>query len=215
MNKYPDFMKDIIEENISENNIDDKEKYYIEFFNSFHDINPKGLNLTQGGNGSKKMSKLACKKLSENHKGKHNSPHTEFKKGNKLGKDTSRKIYQYSAEGLFIKEWNSIMEALRFYNLNERDSSLTRCANIGEMRLNFQWRFYKTDKIAPKKQRQLKRKVKLIDMETNEEILFNSCRELCKYLNISDKNINRYIKNKSIVKKKYIIKEVKDGVEES
>ena len=56
-------------------------------------------------NKGRKLSNETKKKISESHKGKHHSPETEFKKG--CTPWNKKKVYQYTKNGEFIKEWNT------------------------------------------------------------------------------------------------------------
>lgn len=41
--------------------------------------------------------------------------------------DTSKKVYQYTLEGKFLKEWTSATEAAKFYKVTQ--STITNCCN--------------------------------------------------------------------------------------
>lgn len=60
--KKKNFSLEIIEDNLSEAEIDDKEKYYINFYNS---LVPNGYNLSMGGISNKSISEEGKKKLKE------------------------------------------------------------------------------------------------------------------------------------------------------
>jgi len=71
----------ILYENLSKEDAELKEKELIKKYKS---NNKKfGYNILEGGNVSKGMSETARKEMSIKRKGKHYSPRTEFKKGNK------------------------------------------------------------------------------------------------------------------------------------
>jgi len=98
------------------------EIFYIKEYKSFWK-DGCGYNMTTGGDsvsgvghhlyGIKrpKFSKEWIKNMSLANLGKHNSPKSEFKKGDIPSNIKS--IIQYDKEGNFIKEWNSIIDASR------------------------------------------------------------------------------------------------------
>lgn len=106
------FKKEILEEKIAENKIDDLEKYYIKENNS---LKPFGYNLQSGGNKNKHFSKLTKNKMSQNN-AKNMS--------GKFGKEhpNAKKIFQLDLKGNFIKEWDSIIDIQR--NLNIKASNI-------------------------------------------------------------------------------------------
>lgn len=65
MKKRPVFSKEILESGLSVEEVDEREKYYILYFNSFSDVNPKGLNLTLGGHNCHSASLETRKKIGE------------------------------------------------------------------------------------------------------------------------------------------------------
>ena len=72
----------IVEDNISQEDIDLKEIFYIKEYNSHYKYNIKyGLNLTTGGQGIHDLPYECKQKISDGNKGKHHSPKTEFQKG--------------------------------------------------------------------------------------------------------------------------------------
>lgn len=80
MNKYGfnNFSFEIIEDNISnKQELDDKERYYIKYFESL--VSQKGYNIELGGNGPGKHSEETKRKIGESQKGSLN--HMYGKKG--------------------------------------------------------------------------------------------------------------------------------------
>ena len=88
-NKYGEsvFVFGIIEDNIPDDLIQEKEKYYVELYNSYHN----GYNCTKGGEHDSKYW-LGKKE------GAHN---------------TAKKTYQYTLDGTLVKEWNSVISITR------------------------------------------------------------------------------------------------------
>ena len=165
-----------------------REKYWIKFYDSFRN----GYNATVGGSGATGhvcsddarrknaeahkgkayhvhlQSEETKKVLSENHKGMHNSPRTEFKKGEHHGKEfqkghkswnkgkkcppswnkgltgslchASKAVLQYDLEGNFIAEWGSVSEAGRKFNFDK--SAIARCCRGEYKQLKgYVWRY--------------------------------------------------------------------------
>ena len=104
-----------------DNNIDEIEKQFIKFFNSYSFINSKyGMNLTVGGNApmlkrtgkqaaryNSKLSKIAKEKLAEAAR-------------KRVGKDNhkSKTVYQYTLSGEFVQEWISPSEVRRILGIS-------------------------------------------------------------------------------------------------
>lgn len=139
MNKYSDFTKEILEDNIlSLEKANLKENYYIEKYNSYHYKNPLGLNLTLGGEGTlgvipwnknKHYTTKPCKeetkkKISNATKGRiHSQEHLD-----EIHLNICKPVLQYDKNGNFIREYTSAVEASRFLN-KKTWSEICRCAN--------------------------------------------------------------------------------------
>lgn len=90
-NKYGEenFKVQIIEENIIEKKLDGRERFWIQYFNTFKG---KGYNLTEGGEGTSgySYSKEQLKRMSENHTDVSGRKNPRY--GVKLSKEVKRKI---------------------------------------------------------------------------------------------------------------------------
>lgn len=162
LNKYgiENFSVDIIERCSSKEELDNREIYWIAYYNS---TNKKfGYNIDSGGSTGK-----ITKSLSEDHRkallsanlGKHRSKDTkinlskthkqlwqnsEFKSkhiGNimKIAGINKRPVFQYNLNGEFIKEWNSIADVQEALYGDKRNGKLTRniINNINKNKLGF------------------------------------------------------------------------------
>jgi len=170
MIKHPIFSQEIIENNLTEDNIDDREIYWISYYNSYWYDNPEfGLNLTKGGQGNHgyKHTLESRERMSELRKGKKQT--FEFKKrmseNNPMKKPenieklkginnpryglfggdspTSKKIRQYTIDGVFIKEYSSTIDASKELGINV--SSIRNAANPEDRHKTaggFVWRYY-------------------------------------------------------------------------
>ena len=142
----------------------EKEKFWIKKFNST-DRNI-GYNLTEGGDGTfgrthseetkekirqkalgRKISEETKKKMSEARIGKCSDKQREHL--SKLQEQCKQKVYQYSKQGEFIAEYDSIIEACKALNLN-RDTIRRQLKNppknLKDHRIKFLWKTEKTDR---------------------------------------------------------------------
>ena len=168
---WNNFDHEILEKGIhTPEEANEREKFWIAHFDSFK----HGYNGTIGGSGAtgheyneearRKNSEahkgLKChnmphseetkKLLSKTHKGLHNSPRTEFKKGNvswlsgKAG-TLGKPVLQYDAEGNFVKEWANIFSVVDFFG-GTSQSCIRQCCKGNRKRYkNSIWRFKEND----------------------------------------------------------------------
>lgn len=164
---------EILEKNLTIEEANAKEKYYIQKFNTFiYSKNSLGYNCTLGGDGtcgtplSDEQKELLAKI--------RNSP--EFKEMLcKRNKEMAKKIFQYSSNGEFLREFDSITEASHEYEVST--SSLSWATKNETLCVGYQWRFYKKDNIGKYRKRNL-RPVIQFDLETGKIInRFNSISE--------------------------------------
>lgn len=107
---FANHMCEIIEE-VSDTLADEREKYWIAFYKCYWKDENKGLNLNKGGNRAKHTEETK-KKLSQ------------MFFGAKHGK--AKKLYQYTLDGLFIKEWSCMKDIER--ELNYKTTCLSKAA---------------------------------------------------------------------------------------
>lgn len=128
------------------------EKHFIKKYDSFN----KGYNCTLGGDGTinfkhseetknklrgRIVSEETRKKIGYAHKGKPCHRRLTDKWRNSVIEARSIPIKQFSKEGMFIKQWSSITEAARYYNLPK--SCISRvCKNERKSCGGFIWRYY-------------------------------------------------------------------------
>ena len=89
----------VLYENLTKEEAEQKEIELIKQYKS--NIREFGYNILKGGNASNGLSEEIWKRISEKSKGKHYSPNTEFKKGNKpwnTGKKMSKELRQKLSE---------------------------------------------------------------------------------------------------------------------
>lgn len=106
------FTLEIIENNISEDDIDSKERYYIAFYNS---LVPNGYNLSIGGISNKSVSKEGKRKLKECNLGINNPKCHKYIL--MINKDT----------GEILNKFGSTREAARFLGNENKYRSIAYC----------------------------------------------------------------------------------------
>lgn len=128
MQKHPIFESSIIEDNISENDIDNREIYWIKYYNSFYKNNKLGLNLTTGGESRKILSEESRYKMSIAKKGKHISVKTEF---------PQKKVKCIELNITF----DSCSDAARFCNLKNNCNISAVCKGYQNTAGGYHWRY--------------------------------------------------------------------------
>lgn len=166
MTKYGEenFTLEIIDFADTYDELKEKEKYWIKWYNSTD--RSIGYNLTEGGDGTfgrmhseetkekirqkalgRKASEDTKKKMSESRKGKCSDKQKEHL--SKLQEQCKTKVYQYSKTGEFIAEYDSITEACEANGLN-RDTIRRQLKNPprnpNDHRIKFLWKTVKTER---------------------------------------------------------------------
>lgn len=145
---------------------------------------------------------LNCRFTKSNDKSGYCSDETKIKISKSLNstdkswKHLKKKICQYSNEGLFIKEWESLREAARQLNI----SSTTISKSIKESENNksaggFLWSYNRLKKLEGKVG-QAKIKVQQLDLRNNLINEWDSISEAAEKTNTSKSSIIRCCKNK-------------------
>lgn len=174
-----------------------KERYWQDFYDVLND----GLNLklTECGGQKQIHSQETVLKIKSNH---------SLKGVKGIDNPFSKKCYQYSLEGFFIKEWDSITDVER--NLKLSNSLIVRCLK-GKTRTahKFQWFYeYKGDIIEPILIKSCKNNTRNPELLEDIKKEYNNNKnlnlvELAKSLDISYQKIrNMWYKHKN-----YIIKD--------
>ena len=145
-------------------------------------------------------------------------------KCNMLGGDNphSKKVYQYSLNGNFIRKWDCLREIGRILNVNY-NSIGDCCRRITKTSHGHIWSYrYKGKKIQPIKPREqplLRKKVYKFDSEGNLIQIYNSLLEASNKNNIEKTNLSKTILTNKFYKKYFFsyyknfkpIKKVKIG----
>lgn len=114
-------------------------------------------------------------------------------------KSICNKVYQYSINGVYIRNYNSCRAAARHLNLPSVDgTNISNCA-LGKKNeaYGYIWKYNKQDN--------LKLNITLKNIITNEEIQFLKISHIAKYLNIDNSCVSRGLSHKYMVLKKYKI----------
>lgn len=182
-NKDKIFIK--VLEIISLEDLDNREIFYIELYNSY--IKDKGYNLTFGGQKGKVNSETLLKKIESSRK---------------------VKVASYDLKGQLIKIYNSVKEASR--ELNIGDSDIHRCCKTKGRRngylfskgLEKEIEVLNPNKIKGRWNKSL---YKVIDTIKNEEYVFLGRKEVADFLQCSVKYLNNLIERQSLYKKQFKI----------
>jgi hypothetical protein len=176
------FVVEQIDEASSLKELNQKEIYWIKFYDST-DHN-KGYNLTPGGDGgntylckSEDEMRLIKEKISKANKGKNNG--------------LSKQIKALNVETNEIIHFDCLTDACRHFNHKQKTTFMKHCENKAICLWRCKWVFaYEENEfntnLPEKYDMSLNKgtKVKLIDLETNEEQTFNSLSKLNSYLGI-------------------------------
>jgi len=178
----------IIEE-CDEININEREIYWINELKSFSNENPKGMNLTKGGEGN------------SGHRHSKESKHKQsIKKKGLNNKKLWKKVYQYSLQGDFIKEYESVTSAAK--SIGSRTSTISAVCSLKKLtEKGFQWKYFKKEKIlaieSANERRNIKRLKKVYAFQKNEMIAeYKSSKDASEKTGIERKNIQACCTNR-------------------
>ena len=155
--------------------LNEKEKYWIEFFNT---ISPNGYNLKTGGNNCT-YTEESLKRMSDGIK-KHwkNTPFP-----------TSKPVFQFTLDGSLVREWSSATTAASTLGISQPE--IFRCCekqNHHKSAGGFMWSYLKDECLKYEKLGNgLKQKVQCV--ETGE--VFNSISEAATITGILRQNISK------------------------
>lgn len=115
----------------------------------------------------------------------------------KISESNSKLVYQYSKEGVFIKEWVSITICSK--TLNIAQSNISGCAK-GKVKTagGFIFRYYKEDNIIIDLKHKSSKSIIQYDLNNTEIKVWESAKVAAKELNYNDSNINTALKHNKI-----------------
>ena len=178
------FICELIDTASSLKELNEKEKYWISYYNSTnHNI---GYNLTPGGDGGNTYlckSKLELQEI----KNKISKSNTGINNG------LSKQIKAYNIITKEIIHFNTLTEACKYFNHKQKGSFIQHCEHKAKYLWRKEWTFayenndfdYKNLMIEYDKSCRNGQKLKIINLLTNEEIIFNSFSKLNTLLNLS------------------------------
>lgn len=181
INKYGkvNFKIEQIEECYSKQELDNREKYWIAYYNSTN--SSFGYNLTLGGDGG---NTYVCKSDMElqNIKQKISISNTGKNNGNSC---------QLKIKSIITNEehyFDTLNETIKFFNIKNRSIIMAKANHLDNTLFREEWLIafendeYQNYNMPNKHSRGTK--VKLTNLQTNEEIIFGSRNSLYKYLNL-------------------------------
>ena len=206
INKYgkENFICELIDNATSLQDLNKKEKYWISYYNSNnHDI---GYNLTLGGDGG---NTYLCKSNYE-----MNIIKRKISIANKgINNGISKQIKAYNINTKEIIHFDTLFDACKYFNHKQKGSFLRHCNHEAKYFWRKEWTFaYENDNfyydnliVEYDKSCNKGTKVKLINLDDNIEIIFNSLNKLNSYLGIK-KGFLQYENNECYYQNYRIIK---------
>lgn len=112
-----------------------------------------------------------------------------------LNGNGSKKVYQYSMEGDFLKEYPSVMEASRYLNVDNRGIGLCADAHYKQYKsaYGYRWSYIKVKKLPEyvnNSNKAVNRAVVVFDIITGEEKQFESIADAVRLYNPTAENFN-------------------------
>ena len=196
------FVIEQIDEATSLEELNQKEKYWIKYYNS---TNRKiGYNLTEGGDGG---NTYLCKTKKEMEEIKHKLSIANFGKNNEM----SKAIKALNVDTNEIIHFDTLHDACEYFNHKQKGSFTSICNGKSKYLWKGKWTFaYENDEFNTNllsfHDRSLNHgtKVKLIDLDSNEEKIFNSLNKFNEYLSIRKGEL-KFINNECIYDASYKI----------
>lgn len=195
---------EIIEE-CDETNWEEREIYWINHYREKYDL----TNILEGGGHTATYGRLGKPWSDEQRINNRNARlgvpvnHTEEGKKNRANgirkyyNENKKKVFQYSLDGEFIREWDSAVDA--GLELNIIHSNITKvCKGERKKSGEFIWSYIKTEVLGYKR-KELKTKKPVLQLNVNNEIIneFESVSKAAKTLNILTNSILNCLKGRS------------------
>ena len=175
--------------------LNQKEIYWIDKYNSYN--REYGYNLTKGGDGG---NTYLCKTPEELQEIKDKISKSNSGKNNGLAKSV-KALNVITNE---VLNFETLTDACKYFNIKNKASIIGHCEKRAKNLWRSQWTFaYKDDKFMTNLNTSHDRStnrgtiVKLVNLTTKEEIIFNSLNKLNSYLGVP-KNKLKYTNNECI-----------------
>lgn len=150
---WENIIHEILEDNLTLEEANEKEKYYIALYQSTN--SQYGYNLRAGGEGGGVMD----------------SKTEKFK-------ERYKRVYQYTLEGDFIAEWDNLTLAAEGCGAANKITGISQCCN-GKRKTayGFQWRYEKFDHLPKQKLTGVEKRIVQKDLDGNVVQIYNSLSE--------------------------------------
>ena len=144
---------EILEDNLTLDEANEKEKYYIALYQSTN--SQYGYNLRAGGEGGGVMDNKTAK-----------------------FKERYKKVYQYTLEGVFVAEWDNLTLAAEGCGATNKITGISQCCN-GKRKTayGFQWRYEKFDHLPKQKLTGVKKRIVQKNLDGSVVQIYNSLAE--------------------------------------
>ena len=197
------FVIEQIDEANSLEELNQKEIYWIKYYNSTN--RNIGYNLTNGGDGG---NTYLCKSNKEMEEIKHKLSEANYGKNNGMAKQ----IKALNGNTNEVIHFDTLHAACQYFNHIQKGSFINHCENKAKYLWRKEWTFaYEENEFNTNLEKEYDNslrkgsKAKLIDLNTNEEQIFNSLNKLNNYLGIKKHTI-KYTNNEGIYNNYKIIK---------
>ncbi len=166
-----------------------KEKYWIEYFDSYYN----GLNENKGGGGPINHTDKTKQKIRIFRLGRKQSSRTILKRSLSLIGKNTKSVIQYDLQGNKINKFNSIKEACISINKPNREGDITSCCkNKQKTAFGYIWR-YKNDpltKFSKSKFTHIRKNILQCDLQGNIIKEWKSAFEAGRKLKVSGNSIS-------------------------
>lgn len=144
---------EILEDNLTLEEANEKEKYYIALYQSTN--SQYGYNLRAGGEGGGIMDNKTEK-----------------------FKERYKKVYQYTLEGAFVAEWGNLTLAAEGCGATNKITGISQCCN-GKRKTayGFQWRYEKFDHLPKQKLTGVEKRIVQKNLDGSVVQIYNSLSE--------------------------------------
>lgn len=144
---------EILEDNLTLEEANEKEKYYIALYQSTN--SQHGYNLRAGGEGGGVMENKTEK-----------------------FKERYKKVYQYTLEGAFVAEWDNLTLAAEGCGATNKITGISQCCN-GKRKTayGFQWRYEKFDHLPKQKLTGVEKRIVQKNLDGSVVQIYNSLAE--------------------------------------
>ena len=183
------FICELLDTASSLQELNQKEIYWITYYNSTN--KNIGYNLTPGGDGG---NTYLCKTIKEIQKIKE-----KISKANKgINNGQAKQLKAFNVNTKEIIHFDTLSDACKYFNHKQKGTFINHCEHKAICLWRKEWTFaYENEEfkydlpIEYDKSCNNGKKIKLIDIKTNDELIFNSLSKLRVYMNDKDFHVYR------------------------